>query len=603
VAKGNSNRNWQETLTLMAGTVIAVVLITCLYWARMIFIPLALAVFLAFLLSPLVSFLQKYHIRRVPAVLSVVLLALLVLGGLVWLVTSQVSGLAQRLPEFAENIQAKVRMVTDRLESLNEYLNKMLGAVAGGAIGEATGPQQVVVKPESPWPSRLMIVAEPVIQGLTGGVLALVLTAFMLIKREDLRNRLIRLVGRGRITMATRLLDDAGQRISRFLVMQALIGAIAGVLIGLGLLAIGVEYALLWGFLVFLLRYVPYVGIWFAAGPPVLLSFAMSEGWTQPLMVVGLIFVVEMFCAYVLEPWLYGQSMGVSEVSLLLSAAFWAFLWGPIGMVLSSPLTVCLVVLGKYHPRMKFLDVLLGDEPALGPTVSFYQRLLARDQDEAFDIVLSRLQEMPPDKVLDELVVSALVLAKHDRERDDLPEDDEEFILDAAGEIGEELIDRMETPPSTEEEGRRAHVLGCPAHDLEDLVALRLLAAQLDPNRWEVEILSTNTLSSELVARTGEKQPDLICITALPPGGLAHTRYLCKRLRSRFPAVKIVVAQCGLESNGEEHAEQLRQAGADLITASLAETRAQMQSWNRALAERGAKAAQRREREPATQGT
>jgi hypothetical protein len=320
--------------------------------------------------------------------------------------------------------------------------------------------------------------------------------------------------------------------------------------------------------------------------PPVLLSFATTSGWAQPLLVVALILVVEMVCAYVLEPWLFGRSMGVSEVSLLVAVAFWAFLWGPIGMVLSSPITVCLVVLGKYHPRLKFLDVLLGDEPPLGPEVSYYQRLLARDEDEAAEIVQGCSETHCAEKLLDDVLVSALISARADREAGNLHGDDEAYILSATREIGEELAERVRPTDSAESRnGPVAHVLACPAHDDEDEVALRLLAATLSPARWQMEVLPAETLGSELLVKTGEEQPDLICLAALPPGGLAHTRYLCKRLRARFPNVKILVARWGKPA--DESVERLTEAGADTVAASLEETRKYLHEWRPVLAETG----------------
>jgi predicted PurR-regulated permease PerM len=545
-----------------------------------------MAIYLTFLLSPLVSVLQRLGVRRVPAALATLVLAVLVLGGGVYLVTSQVSSLATRLPRYSETIRTKVKVVSDRLDRLNDYVNGALGIhpeeepEAGSGAEER--PATVVVKADTPaWLSHLPSILVPMAQGLGGAALALVLTGFMLIKREDMRNRLIRLVGRGRITLATRVLDEAGQRISRFLVVQAMISAIAGVSIGLGLLLLGVEYALLWGFLVFLFRYIPYVGIWFAALPPVLLSFAMFPGWTYPLLVVGLIFVLEMICGNVLEPWLFGRSMGVSEVSLLVAAAFWAFLWGPIGMVLSSPLTVCLVVLGKYYPRLKFIDVLMGDEPALSAEVSFYQRLLARDQDEAADIAVARLQEPDPNRVFDELLAPALVYAKRDKERDDLHEDDEEFILSAIAEIGEDLAERLFVPYEASEPAEppppRMRLLACPGHDAVDETAVTLLASTLDPKCWDVEVIPSSKVASLLVSSGSERKPDLICLATLPPAGLAHTRYLCKRLRARFPEVKILVARWGIEASNDHSPEHFRHADTCPVLATLVETRERLQ--------------------------
>jgi predicted PurR-regulated permease PerM len=603
-----SPRNRQSAIILLTGTVVAVVVVATLYWAQTIFIPVALAVFLTFLLNPLVTGLQRARLGRVPAVLIAMLVAVLFLGGMVWLVTAQVTSLVSRLPEYNKNIDTKLRIVKQRWQRVNRHLEYLLSpgvaspAEASGELPVPPPPSRVIVEPESPtWLSSLHAMMMPLAHGLGGSGLALVLTAFMLLRREDLRNRLIRLVGPSQVTVATRALDEAGKRMTRFLVTQALINFSAGLAIAVGLLVLGVEYALLWGFLVFALRYVPYIGIWFAGLPPVLLSFAMSQGWTQPLLVLALFFVVEMLCGNVLEPWLFGRSMGVSSVSLLVAAAFWAFLWGPIGMVLSSPMTVCLVVLGKYHPRLKFLDVLLGDEPVLVPEVRFYQRLLAHDEDEAVEIVQDHQTRSAPIKRFDEILVPALVFARHDRQNDNLSRDDEAFILQATREIGEELAERVESTPQHDlEAGRqtRVHVLGCPAHDEEDEVALRLLAATLDPSHWQIEVLSADTLGSEVVLQAGELQPDLICIAALPPGGLAHTRYLCKRLRARYPHVKILVARWGQEA-GEPSTERLLHAGADFVAGSLEETSTHLHSWRPVFTAPQARAEMHREAEMA----
>jgi predicted PurR-regulated permease PerM len=586
VAKGTHVR--QTTLNVLTGIVVAVVVVSCLYWAQSIFIPLALAIYLSFLLGPLVSWLEHKGVHRIVAVLGAMLLTVLLFVGMIWLVTSQVTGLLERLPRYNTNIQAKVKVVTDRMHTLSEHINAILGpAATPPADDEAPRQEPVILRTDSTeWATRLLGMLLPVAHGLAGGVLALVLTGFMLLKREEMRNRVIRLASGGRFIVTTKAIDEASHRVSRFLVMQALISAIAGVSIGLGLLAIGIEYALLWGFLIFLLRYIPYVGIWFAAVPPVLLGFAMFEGWGRPIMAIGVIFTVEMICGNMLEPWLFGRSMGVSEVALLVSAAFWAFLWGPIGMVLSSPMTVCLVVLGKYNPKLKFLDILLGDEPALERSHRFYQRLLARDEDEAEEIALGHLQEAPAETVFDTVLVPTLVFARRDRERDDLSEDDEEFVLRATREIGEDLAERLvpREADSTDdgEHPPRKHLLACPAHDVEDEAVLRLLAATLSPDRWEVELRSPTDLVSLLVSSV-EKEPDQICIAALPPGGMAHTRYLCKRLRLRFPGVKILVLRCGTESQDKTAFEPLLRAGADVVASTLGEARARLYDEYRAV--------------------
>ena len=610
--------SWQLAIMILTGSVVSVVIVTCLYWARTVFIPVALAVFLTFLLAPLVTALQQHGMRRLLAVILVVVLAGVLLSGSVWLITTQVTSLAGEVPKYTENIKDKVKSlrhlgqgsVTDGLEKMIQDITREWNLPAGSPEGEdaekpaatvAEQPTAVVLEPESPtWLARIPAMLSSLLETLGGLALALVLVIFMLLKREDLRNRLIRVVSRGQITVMTKALDDAGQRISRFLLMQLIVNAAVGLSVGLGLLAIGVEYAFLWGFLVGVFRYIPYVGVWIAALPPIILSLAMFQGWVQPLLVLGLFLTIELVASNVAEPRLYGRSIGVSEVALLVAAALWTFLWGPIGLVLSSPLTVCLVVLGKYVPQLKFLDVLLGDEPPLDAHITFYQRLLARDQDEATQLILKQAKISSPEQVYDDFSVPALNFAKRDRERDDLTQSEEESILQAMREILEDLgewrdvVSQAEEASHAEEPSNATppiplRVLACPARDQADRMALEMLRQVLDPAKWVVEIAAVDTLTADLVAQVAEQAPAVVCIGALPPGGLAHTRYLCKKLRARLLKVKIVVGRWGLSGNIEANREQLQDAGADLTAATILETRRQLNSLLPTLMQQQAK--------------
>ncbi len=605
MAKTSAVPGWQLAVLVLTGTVVGVVVVTCLYWAQTIFIPVALAVFLTVLLAPLVTALQRRGLRRLPSVLLVVMLAAAVLSGGVWLVTTQVTSLAGEMPQYTENIKGKVKSlrhlgqgsVTSGLEKMMQKITAAWDLPAASQKGKdrdkpvvaASGkPTAVVLEPETPaWLARLPALLSSLLETLAGLALALVLVVFMLLKREDLRNRLIRLVSQGQITVMTKALDDAGQRISRFLLMQLIVNATVGLSVGLGLLAIGVQYAFLWGFLAAVFRYVPYIGIWIAAISPIILSVAMFEGWVQPLLVIGLFLTIELLAGNVAEPRLYGRSIGVSEVALLVAAAFWAFLWGPIGLVLSSPLTVCLVVLGKYVPQLKFLDVLLGDEPPLETYVTFYQRLLARDQDEATQLVLAQAKASSPEQVYDDILVPALNYAKRDRERDDLTESEEQFVLQATREILEDLGERREAATLAKEAIHpedqanasapiQLRILACPARDQADRLALEMLRQLLDPAKWVVEVAAVETLVADLVGQVAEHAPALVCIGALPPGGLAHARYLCKKLRARFPKVKIIVGRWGLTGGVEANREQFQDAGADLTATTMLETRSQL---------------------------
>ncbi len=337
-----------------------------------------------------------------------------------------------------------------------------------------------------------------------------------------------------------------------------------------------------------MLRYIPYIGAWVAALPPVLLSLAVFEGWMRPLMVLGLFLVIELTTSNVVEPRLYGRSIGVSEVALLVASAFGAFFWAPIGIILSSPLVVCLVVMGKYVPFLNFLDVLLGDGPALTDDVSYYQRLLACNRDEAQEIFTARVKETSLQQACDEILVPALTHFKRDRDRDELTEANAHFVLDTTAEIldaeGQDDCSPDTEGGNSDNDTGKVRILACPAHGEADHLALVMLRRLLDPAKWEVEILPVGTLASELIARAAEHRPGLVCIAAVPPGGLARAHYLCKRLRARFPEIKLVVGRWGLKRGLHANRERLRQAGVHFVAATLADTRNQLRSLLPSLA-------------------
>jgi hypothetical protein len=416
----------------------------------------------------------------------------------------------------------------------------------------------------------------------------------MLLNRESLRDRVILLVGHARMTATTKAFDEVIHRISRFLLMQLVVNGTYGLALAAGLLVLGVRYALLWGLLAAVLRYIPYVGAWIAATPPVLVSMAMTDGWMHPLMIVGWIVVLELVSNNVMEPLLYGHSIGVSPVALLVAATFWAFLWGPIGLVLSSPLTVCLVVLGKFVPRLQFIDTLMGDQPALAPHERFYQRLLARDQDEALHIALAQARGMPAKEVFDQLVVPALSLFRRDQEHEALTEADELFILRGVHEIVDELTEHAKLPvvpdaspvSADPNASRRVRLLMCPADGRTDEMGLEMLRHLMDKNRWDVQVMNDDVLAAELVDAVVDKHVPVVCIASIPPGALAHTRYLCKRLRSYHQGVRIVVGRWGSHGDAKLIEEQLRAAGADHVDHSLLETSQHLESWWSLLTER-----------------
>jgi len=430
-------------------------------------------------------------------------------------------------------------------------------------------------------------IASPALEALVNAGLVIVLLLFMLVRREDLRNRIIRLSGRRSLTRMTKALDDAAQRISRFLIMQLIINSLFGVTVGVSLALIGVPYPLVWGLMAAVLRYIPYLGTWVAMLLLVAWSVAVFDTWTQPVLVFALFVTIELLTANLLEPLLYGQSIGVSEVALLVAAAFWAWLWGAWGLLLSAPLTACLAVLGRYVPDLEFFHVLLGDEPVLEPHVTYYQRLLARDQEEAQNLVEEFLKEHPPEDLFDRVVLPALVLVKLNRERDQLTQEDEEYILKATQEILDDALQSQRTADAaavSEEaadtlERIRAEavgVVGLPARDEADEVALRVFGETLDPTRCRLEVVSSEAVSGEILEQLRKEKPSLICIAALPGDGYAHTRYLCKRLRAQFRDTKILVGCWGLQGDAEHVIARLKAAGADAVGTTLKETRDQL---------------------------
>jgi hypothetical protein len=459
------------------------------------------------------------------------------------------------------------------------------------ALQKEQPPQPVkVVEDAEPFRlSQLWSVLAPLLAPFASVALAVVLLIFMLINREDLRDRLIGLVGKGQLTTTTKAIDEAAERVSRYLLMQFIINGSYGLAVSVGLIFIGVPYPLLWGFFAAVLRYIPYLGPWIAAVLPLGLSLLVFDTWTRPLLVVGMFLVLELWSNMFMEPWLYGRRIGVSEVGTLVMIAFWTWLWGPIGLVLATPLTVCLVVMGRYVPFLKFFDTLLGDQPALEAPASYYQRLLAGDQEEAEELVEQYIQGDEPEKVYDEILIPALLLAWQDRKRDRLAADDEAFVLQATRDILENLAQNAEREPAppeqtngepptetpTEPSHRRILVLGRPAHhDAEELI-VEMLRQLMLPSGHLVEAVPNKTLPTDLARRIEDEGAALAFIAVLP-GGLPQARHVCYGLRRRFPDLPIVVGYWGRSEDFEKVLVRLRQAGAGYLTTSLLQTRARI---------------------------
>jgi predicted PurR-regulated permease PerM len=563
------NKGWGIIALVVAG----------LYWLQAVLIPIALAVLLTFLLSPVVGTLQRRGLGRVPAVLVTVVLALSVLGGIGWTLTRQLVTLADELPQYSLNIHQRIADLRgaskgSSVEKVQKTVEDVFGEIQKTDKVGVTGPKPIAVVLEPP---SILAHLPTLLQALTSAVVVTVLMIFMLLERRELRDRVILLIGYRRMTATTRALDEAGARISRYLLLQSIINGSFGVAVGLGLFLIGVPYAVIWGSLAAALRFIPYLGAFVAALLPLALSLAVFPGWLQPALVVGLFLVLELVTGSVMEPWFYGQSAGVSQVALLIALIFWTWLWGPVGLLLATPLTVCLIVLGKHLPALGFIVVLMGDRPVIEAKARYYQRLLARDQDEAADIVEAYVNADGRESVYDTVLLPALYYAKQDRDRGLLSEGDAQFVEQATREILDVLAHDAPAPSERDPGDHpgadtRVRIVGCPARDDADVLALEMVRHLLDPARYRMEVSRTGTLVAEVLAWVDLHRPALLCIGAVAPGGLSQARHLCKRLRSQCPELKIVVGRWGLHDEKDTDRQHLLAAGADYVETTVLDT-------------------------------
>ena len=578
-----------------AGTIVLFGTIAALYFAREILIPFAFALILTFLLTPVVALLQRLRTGRAVSVLATVLLSIAVLGGIGWIIASQLVDVANQLPLYRENIHAKIDAfhlpVTGELGkaagSVQEIMRELASPAASPASpAQGRHPKQAnappaptspipvrMVQPPSSGLAELRDLGTPALAPLERAGFVVVFTVFMLFKREDLRNRLLRLAGLGQLNLMTQALDDASGRVSRYLLMLFLVNAGFGTLFGFGLYLIGLPNAALWGAVAGILRIVPYVGTLVAATLPLALSLAVFDGWLRPLLVLLLVVGLELIIANFVEPWLYGVHVGISSLALLVAAVFWAALWGPAGLILSTPLTVCVVVLGRYVPQLAFLDILLGDEPALAAEAQIYQRLLAMDQLEARSVVDRFLKGRPLVELYDAVLIPALGMAEQDRHKGAIDPAREEFLFLSINEMIAEFSE-YELPESSigAAEHPDARIVCLPAHDRADEITAAMLAQILEQKGFATLSFPVVGHSlNEVLAMIEAGHGDVVCISALPPYAFAPARAMCKQIRERFPKLKIVVCVCGFSGDTHKAITRFERTQPDRLSTSLAD--------------------------------
>lgn len=551
------------------GLLVAIVAIGALYLARIVFIPLALALLFSLLLTPAVAFLERLKLPRILAILFVVIVLSGLAGLIGWKTSQQLVDITQELPTYKSTLETKIQMLKglkgdslDKATATVHQLEKDVVAETQPAAGPTdksraalgsspSKPMAVEVVP----PTNPLEVVENMLGPLvTAGVIA-VFTIFILAGREDIRNRFIRLVGRGRLSAMTKALDDATRRVNRYLLLQLAVNVCYGVVIGVAMHMIGIPNAWLWGLCATVLRFLPYIGPPLAALMPVLLSLAVFSGWGHALVTMGVFFVLEVLVSNFLEPLLYGAHIGLSPLAILVAAIFWTLIWGFPGLILSTPLTVCLVVMGRYVPSLKFFSVLLGDEPALLPHVEYYQRLLAADQQQAKEVLELSLKGKPLEEIYDSLVIPALSLAEEDRHRNLLDDSTRSFVYQSTREIIEEIEDmaaheegglldglgsQSEVLGREAEVAGRAPVLCIPARDGADEIVASLLSRLIERRGVAARSISART-ATELLTEIKNANPEMVCISALPPFALNHARALYSRLRTESPHLHIVV--------------------------------------------------------------
>lgn len=559
-----------------------VLVVAVLYWAQVVIVPVALALLLTFVLTPAVAPLQR-RVGRVAAVLLVVAVTFAALGLAARAITIQLTNLAAELPTYQHNVRQKVRDVRwlgkgGSVEKLQDTVESIESEMARGEPSATTKALVVEPAPVSTlWglPSAL----GPWLEPLATAAFVMTLVIFMLLERQDLRNRVISLFGQRHLTLTTRAFDDAALRVRRYLVRQSLINLFFGVSVGVGLYIIGVPYAVVWAALAAILRFVPYVGMLIASVAPILVSLAAFDDWARPFMVLGLYLVIELVTNVVVEPFLYAGAAGVSQVALLISIAFWTWLWGPLGILLATPLTVCLVVIGKHVPGFEFIATLLADTTVLQGDVSFYQRLLAGDQAEAADLIEDHAKADAADKVFDALFIPALTYAERDRMEGHLSAEEEHVVVEASRELLDEALAVLTPPPAEPSDERQAaaiEVLGWPAHGEADALALQMLGILIRDTPFNFETLPAPASLAGGIRLLRERNCRVVCIGDLPPGAPSKSRYLAKRLRAAVPGLTILIGRWAPPQLADEISTSLREAGADDVSSTLLETREEL---------------------------
>ncbi|WP_237480708.1 AI-2E family transporter [Lichenibacterium dinghuense] len=596
---------------------VAVVVVAALYLAREVLIPITVAVILSFVLAPLVSRLKRWHVPHVAAVLVAMLVGLGVVGALGAVIGTQVAGIAEDVPQYTATITRKVHAVRDmtvgRLRGLRQRLDEQVGRTAQEATAAQSGvpadatPQARLVRIEAAPMSALDLartVLAPVVDPLSTLLIVLIVTVFVLMQREDLRDRMIRLFGSNDLQRTTLALDDAGHRLATYYVAQLAINACFGVVVGLALWLIGVPSPLLWAVTGAVLRFVPYIGPVIAAILPAALAAAVEPGWSMALWTLGLFVIAETVTGQAIEPLVYGHSTGLSPAAVIIAAIFWTWVWGPIGLLLSTPLTLCLVVLGRHVDQLEFLELLLGDRPPLTPVENFYQRMLADDPDEALQQAEFLLQGRSLTAYYDEVAMKGLQLAANDALRGALGPDKVDAIKENVRDLTADLADHEDRDPHPKDEAEADEVASRAERDVPtpeapkidapavrelatgwrsaepvlcvagkgplDEAAAGMLAQLLGKHGLGARVASYGAASRRQIGGLDVQGVAMVCVSYLEiSGSPSGLHYLVRRLRTRLPNARILVGLWPMDGDAVEDERTRKVVAADVYASNL----------------------------------
>ncbi|MBV8739573.1 MAG: AI-2E family transporter [Alphaproteobacteria bacterium] len=606
VAGGGRGEEQTRGITGMLTFLTVGLVVTALYFAREVLVPFALAVLLSFLLAPAVRLLRRLRAGRVTAVGLTVVVAFLSIFAFGAVVAEEVSLLGPHLPEYQHNIEVKLRALPRAIPlqhwaaELRHVTTVWKRSETAPATPTASSPDSastaaepakpLPVQIESPGLNPLQLaetVVGPLLQPLAMAGLVIVLVVFMLLEREVLRDRLLRLAGAGDLHRTTEAMNEAAQRVSRYLASQLAVNAVEGTLIGIGLAIIGIPNAALWGILTLLLRFIPYLGIVIAAAFPMALAFAVAPGWSLLVWTAVLYIGIEMIVANLVEPRLYAGTTGLSSVAVLVAAVFWTWLWGPIGLLLSTPITACLLVLGRHVPQLHFLDVLLGSEPVLTPDESFYQRLLAGDPEEATEQAEEFIKERSIDEFAEQVALPVLARAQADSDHGILPPERREAVKNGFARILENLSDDsvIEDPINEgDAKGSEGGFIVCLAgrNELDEAAAM-LLASLLRARGHRAYVFAIDSAGALGGHRVALRDAAVVCLSLISTASAARARHIVRRLRRRAPRARIIVGFWGLDATNAPSAEMLPITSADAIATTLAEAIADVEAQVPAL--------------------